>query len=68
MNQGFGDMKVKIKGKEVLCVKSILVYGNKTFKKLIEDNMFNGLLELYDGCDIDSFLEIEKYYSGGAME
>lgn len=30
--------------------------GNNTFRKLIEDDKFNGLLELYEGCDLDGFL------------
>lgn len=68
MNEGFGDIKVKIKEEEVLCIKSILVHSNKTLKKLIEDDKFDGILELFESCDVESFLEIEKYYSGGTME
>lgn len=47
--------------------KAILMIGNSIFYKQITDKEFNGNLQLYEECNLDAFLEIEKYYGGGYM-
>lgn len=68
VNEGFGDIKVKIGSEEVVSVKSILIKGNKTLKKLINENKSNEILELSEMSDVETFLLIEKYYSGGYID
>lgn len=66
-NSGYGDLKVRVGREEITCVKAVFTEENEIFKKLIEDEKFEGTLELCEGCTIDAFLELEKYYSGGCM-
>lgn len=49
-------------------MRCILMNGNETFRKLLEDDQFSGELALCEGSSIDGFIEIEKYYNGGSME
>lgn len=65
VENGFGDIKVKIRENVILSVRSILMNGNETLKKLIEDVHFVGFIELYEECDEIGYYEMEKYYGGG---
>lgn len=66
-DNGFADLKIKANDKEIMTSKAVLYNSNPIFKKLIVDEKFENEIELADGCSIEAFLEIEKYYSGGFM-
>lgn len=68
VKEGLADFTVKIGNEEIKSVKIIFIGGNKTFRKLLEDEKFFGTLELADGCSCRGFLLLEKYYSIGEME
>lgn len=68
VNNGFGDMKIKIENQEIITMKCFLCCFNSVFNSLIKDNKFNGCLELFEDCSINSYYLLEKYYSGGLIE
>lgn len=66
-DNNFADLKIKADDKEIMSSKAVLYNSNPIFRKLIIDEKFEGEIELAAGCSIETFLEIEKYYSGGYM-
>lgn len=66
--KGLGDIKIKCGEEELIGIKSILMNGNELFRKLIEDEKFSGVLEIYEECTKESFLNLEMYYGGGYID
>lgn len=64
---GYSDITVKIKNEYIKTIKFFLINSNDIFKCLIDDKLFNGCLELYDDCTVDSFYMLERFYSGGTI-
>lgn len=62
VDNGLSDLTVVIGGERIKSVKCILMNGNKIFKKLLEDDIFDGeVLELCEGSSVECFLLMEKY-------
>lgn len=51
----------------IKCSSIILSIGNATLAELISDKDYKGILQLFEGVNEDTFLEVEKYYGGGCM-
>lgn len=62
ISKGLGDLIVKVDGQEYETIKSIFCGSNSTLLSLVNDDKFNGKLELYDGCNENGFKCLEKYY------
>lgn len=68
VNNGYSDIIIKIENEEIPSIKCLLCYQNQIFKQLIEDGLFDGTLELFEGCTKNGFLALESFYSGGKVE
>lgn len=68
LKNGLGDLKVIIKGKEYISSKVILCANNLFFLNTVNDEKFNGVIELDNSCNEIGFKNMEKYYSGGIID
>lgn len=61
-------MKILVEDQEILVVKSLFCGFNSILTQLITDSQFNGVLELFEGCTVESFLALDRFYSCGKVE
>lgn len=68
VKSGFGDITVKIRNEEITSIKSILCNGSELFNKLINDEQFEGTLELNENISVNGYYLLEKWLSGCCIE
>lgn len=51
-----------------MSTKAVFISSNETMRKILEDEKFPGVLELFEECSINGLLELEKFYSGGCVD
>lgn len=51
-----------------MSTKAVFITSNEIMRKILEDEKFQGVWELYEECSITGLLELEKFYSGGYVD
>lgn len=62
MKCGYGDLRLLIGNEEIKTFKFVLCVCNETFRKIINDPLFKEPLEISEGCSLESYLLLEKWY------
>lgn len=57
-----------VENEEMKTFKFVLYVCNETFRRILDDPLFQEPLKLYDECTKESFLLLERYYEGIEIE
>lgn len=57
-----------VENEEIRTFKCLLYVCNETFRKVLDDPLFQEPLKLYDECTKESYFLLEKYYQGIEIE
>lgn len=67
VKKGYYDLKIICQNEYIYTNKMFFCYFNDYFNCLINDEKFDGSIELYKDCSKESFYALECYYSGGTV-